>query len=172
MIAPTRPPAVALRPSARIDLGPMSSLASLTTRLPVDAFAEQFRNEVVPVNNSYSYFAATPLDDTQLQQFAREPIAALPPSLTELLPPVRLLLVPYLERSSNKDGDQVSFEKPAENRKMAAASVERGGAMHFFLAVKDVEAADYHYTFFNGLASMLSYRLKEEIGRASCRERV
>jgi hypothetical protein len=115
---------------------------------------------MLPLNNTYSYFAALPLEEGQIEQYVQEPIAALPPSLGELLPKVRLILVPYLERGS-KGGDLVAFEKPAENRQIAATSFELGSEIFFFLAVKDEEVADYHYTFYNGIASLLSYRLTE-----------
>jgi hypothetical protein len=140
----------------------MSSSASLTSRLPVDAFAEQFQREMVPLNNSYSYFAALPLEDSQIQQYVKEPIAALPPSLHEVLPKVRLMLVPYLERSNGKTGDLVAFEKPAENRQVAATSLELGPDFFFFLAVKEEEVADCHYTFYNGLAALVSYRMTDQ----------
>ncbi len=139
----------------------MSTSLTLSARLPIEAFAGQFQREMIPLNKNYSYFAALPLDDGQVHQFVREPIAALPPSLGEILPPVRLVIVPYIEKANNKTGDTVAFDKPAENRQVAAASIEVRGDLFFFLAVKDVEVADYHYSFFNGLASLLSYRLKE-----------
>ena len=139
----------------------MSSSLSLTSRLPVEDFAEQFGQEMIPLNNSYSYFAALPLDDQQLQQYVREPAGALPPTLAEILPRVFFVVVPYLERANSKGGDVVSFEKPSENRQIDAASIERREGLFYFLAVKDVEVADYHYTFYSGLASLTSYRMKE-----------
>ena len=138
----------------------MSSSISLTSRLPVEAFAEQFQREMIPINDFYSYFAAMPLEDSQVQQYVQEPIAALPPSLHEVLPKVHVVLVPFLERG-NKSGDLVAFEKPAENRQVAATSMELGTEVYFFLGVKEEEVADYHYTFYNGLASLISYRLSD-----------
>ena len=94
----------------------MSSSISLASRLPVEAFAEQFQQEMVPLNNLCSYFVALPLEDSQIQQFVQEPLGALPPSLGDALPKVRVVLVPYLERANSKSGDWVTFDKPAENR--------------------------------------------------------
>src|SRR5205085_2796437 len=108
-------------------------------------------------NDFYSYFTGLPLEDSQIQQYVQEPIAALPPSLHEILPKLHVVLVPFLERGS-KTGDLVAFEKPAENRQVAATSIELGTEVFFFLGVKDEEVADYHYTFYNGLASLISYR--------------
>jgi len=138
----------------------MSSSLSLTTRLPVEAFAEQFQREMVPLSNYCSYFTALPLEENQLQQLIEEPVGALPPSLSEILPKMRLMLVPYLERSG-KNGDLVAFEKPAETRLVAASSLELESQFFFFLAVKEEDVADYHYTFYNGLASLISCRMKE-----------
>jgi hypothetical protein len=139
----------------------MSGSASLTTRLPVDVFAEQFQREVVPLGNHYSYFAALPLDDSQLQQFVQEPIAALPPALGDVLPKTRFMLVPYLERGNSRTSDLVAFEKPAENRVMVAATLDHGPDLFFFLAVKDEDVADYHYTLYNGLASITGHRMRD-----------
>ena len=139
----------------------MSDSVSLTSRLPVEAFAEQFKREAIPLNKVYSYFTATPLDDSQFQQFVNEPVAALPPGLSEILPNMRLILVPYLERGNSRSSDAVAFEKPAENRQMVASTLEVGPELFFFLAVKDEDIADYHYTFYNGLASLCSYRMRD-----------
>jgi len=133
----------------------------LPSSLPVEAFAEQFQREMVPLNNFYSYFAALPLEDSQVQQYIQDPVAALPPVLCEILPRVSFVLVPYLERQNNKGGDVVSFAKPVENRQIFAASRELGPQFFFFLAVKDEEMASYHYTFYNGLASLLFHRMKD-----------
>jgi hypothetical protein len=139
----------------------MSGSLSLASRLPVEAFAEQFQAEMVPISNVYGYFAALPLEDNQVQQLVHEPIGALPPSLSEILPPVRVMLVPYLERANSKGGDLVAFDKPAENRLVAASSLEFASQLFFFLAVKEEDVADFHYTFYNGLAALASYRLRE-----------
>jgi len=139
----------------------MSDPASLTTRLPVDAFAEQFRREMIPLTTSYSYFLALPLDDNQVQQYVKEPVAALPPSIGELIPRLCFVLAPYLERANNKGRDLVTLEKPAENRQMTACSLELGAELFYFLAVKEEEVANYHYTFYNCLAALLSHRMKD-----------
>lgn len=139
----------------------MSSSLSLASRLPVEAFAEQFQREMVPLNNLYSYFVALPLEDNQIQQFVHEPLAALPPSLAEVLPNIRVVLVPYLERVNNKSGDWVTFEKPSENRQISASSLDLASEFFFFLAVKEEDVADYHYTLYNGLASLVSNRMAD-----------
>ena len=139
----------------------MSGSVSLDSRLPVEAFAEQFKQDAIPVNSAYSYFAALPLDDTQFQQHVHEPLAALPPTLAEVLPRMRLVLVPYLERVNSRGGDLVAFERPADNRSVVASTLEIGKELFFFLAVKDEDIADYHYTLYNGLAGLASHRMRE-----------
>jgi len=139
----------------------MSDSASLTTRLAVEVFAEQFKREAIPVNNVYSYFAALPLEDSQFHQFVHEPLGALPPGLGEILPRIRLLLVPYLERANNRHSDLVAFERPADNRALPASTLESGAELCFFLAVKDEDVADYHYTLYNGLAALATRRMRE-----------
>ena len=139
--------------------GEMSTSLSVASRLPVEAFAAQFQQEMLPLSNSLSYFTALPVDESQLQQYIQEPVAALPPALSEILPKLHLVLVPYLERTNGKD--TVTFEKPAETRQAAGASFELAGAVFLFLAIKDEEVAEYHYTFYNSLAVLASHRLTD-----------
>jgi len=137
----------------------MSSSTSVASRLPIDAFAAQFQQEMLPLSNSFSYFAALPLDDTQTQQYVREPVSALPPAIADILPKLHFVLVPYLERTNGKES--VTFEKPAENRHVVSTSVESGGDIFLFLAVKDEEVAEYHYTFYNSVAVLASRKLTD-----------
>lgn len=139
----------------------MSGSVSLTSRLPVEVFAEQFQREAIPLNTVYSYFTATPLEDSQFQQLVQEPVASLPPGLSEILPKVRLVLVPYLERGNNRTSDLVAFDKPAENRVVVASTLDVAGELFFFLAIKDEDVADYHYTFYNGMAALVSQRMRD-----------
>src|SRR5437773_12043470 len=93
------------------------------SKLSVRQFAERFRNDMIPLSNTFSYFCASvPLTEEDLKEYLEEPIASLPPAISSLLPKVSILLVPYLERADGKEkgdlrkDDFVCTEKPPENR--------------------------------------------------------
>src|ERR1700738_4019994 len=100
------------------------------SKLSVTQFAERFRGEMIPLSNTFSYFCASlPLSEEDLKEYLEEPIAALPPAISALLPKVSIMLVPYLERIDGKEkgtlrkDDFVCTEKPPENRLSGATQV-------------------------------------------------
>src|ERR1700690_2632313 len=94
------------------------------SKLSVGQFAERFRGEMIPLSNTFSYFCASvPLSEEDLKEYLEEPIAALPPLISGLLPKVSIMLVPYLERGGDgkekgniRADEFVCTEKPPENR--------------------------------------------------------
>src|SRR4249919_2777596 len=93
------------------------------SKLSVRQFAERFRSEMIPLSNTFSYFCASvPLSEEDLKEYLEEPIAALPPAISSLLPKISIMLVPYLERVDVKQKGEVHrdafvcTEKPPENR--------------------------------------------------------
>src|SRR5271168_3747936 len=73
-------------------------------RMSVGQFAERFRGEMIPLSNTFSYFCASvPLSEEDVSEYLQEPIAALPPAISALLPKVSIMLVPYLERGDGKE---------------------------------------------------------------------
>ena len=55
------------------------------SKLSVGQFAEQFRSEMIPLSNTFSYFCASvPLTEEDLKEYLEEPIAALPPAIATL----------------------------------------------------------------------------------------
>src|SRR5947207_14060503 len=92
------------------------------SKLSVGQFAERFRGEMIPLSNTFCYFCAyVPLSEEDLKEYLEEPVAAMPPSISGVLPKVSIMLVPYLERGLGGDrrsvpeGDFVSTEKPPDN---------------------------------------------------------
>jgi hypothetical protein len=132
------------------------------SRLSVRQFAEQFRAEMIPLNNSISYFCASgPMSEDDLREYLQEPVAALPPAIGAALPKLSILLVPYLERPNGREamksraGDYISVQKPPEGRTSAATQLKLGSETVLAFALKDREVADYHYRFYHLLASLL-----------------
>src|SRR5512138_2254454 len=99
--------------SAQIDVGSLS----------VRQFAERFRQEMIPLSSTISYFCASvPLTEEDVREYLEEPIAALPPKIASALPRISIFLVPYLRkqsrmraRESGRNGEHVSFERPEES---------------------------------------------------------
>src|SRR5438094_9015100 len=96
------------------------------SKLSVRQFAERFRGEMIPLSNTFSYFCASvPLSEEDLKEYLEEPIAALPPALSSVLPRISIMLVPYLERVGSKErgkdpgahaGELVRTDNPRESR--------------------------------------------------------
>jgi len=134
----------------------MPSTEADRSKLTVEDLANRFRGEMVPVSSRISYFTAMPVAEEDLKQYLDDPIAALPPAIGEMLPPVGVILVPYLERANGKDGDFVSYEKPPENRHMVASRYITGENATLVFAIKDEDVSDYHYCFYNAIASLVA----------------
>jgi hypothetical protein len=129
------------------------------SRLTVEEFAQRFRGEMVPLSKKFAYFTATPVAEEDLKQYLGDPIAALPPAVCEMLPPVGIILVPYLEKGNGKGGDAVTYEKPDENRQMVASRYIAADDATLVFAIKDEEVSEYHYSFYNAIASLIGRRL-------------
>src|SRR5690242_12118737 len=119
----------------------MPSTETDRSRLTVEELANRFRAEMVPLSNKFAYFTALPVAEEDLKQYLDDPIAALPPAICEMLPPIGVILVPYLEKANGKDGDLVSYEKPHDNRHMVASRYVTGDAATLVFAIKDEEVS-------------------------------
>src|SRR5271167_551487 len=82
------------------------------SKLSVRQFAERFRGEMIPLSSTFSYFCANgPMSEEDLKEYLEEPVAALPPSVTSVLPKISILLVPYLERANGRQGSKPETRK-------------------------------------------------------------
>src|SRR5579864_7368377 len=141
------------------------------TRLSVRQFAERFREEMIPLSNTFSYFCASvPMSEDDLKEYLQEPVAALPPAIIAALPKISILLVPYLERGNGASrkakstaADYISIEKPPEGRLSTSTQLRLGEETVLVFALKDQEMAEYHYRFFHLLAALMGDHWTEEI---------
>lgn len=132
-------------------------------RMTVEELAKRFRGEMIPVTNRFSYFSTLPIAEEDLRQYLNDPIAAISPAITAAVPRIGLLLVPYLEKGNGKEGDCVTFERPAEARQIASSARELGDLVVLALSVRDLEIADYHYQFYNALSAVVADRWSQDI---------
>jgi hypothetical protein len=133
------------------------------SKLTVEALAARVRSGMIPINARFSYFSTLPIAEDDLKQYLNDPIAALSPAIAAALPEIGLILAPYIERGNGKEGDSVTFERPPEARYLASSRRESDGLTVLALGVKEVEMADYHYQFYNALASVVATTLPAEI---------
>ena len=137
------------------------SLETDLKRLPLEELASKLHGDQIPLNSRFSYFfAALPPNEEDVQEYLRDPVAALPPSLVEALPPVWIVMVPYLERVTHDGGngdkgeDFAVFEEPAADRRIWASKLARKGETVLFFALKDQDVAEYHYGFYRLMAEL------------------
>ena len=66
-----------------------------------------------------------------------------------------IILGPYLEKGNGKEGDSVTFERPAEPRYLPCSRRDAGDMVILALGIKEIEVADYHYQFYNALSAVV-----------------
>jgi len=139
------------------------------SKLSVGQFAERFRGEMIPLSNTFSYFCASvPFSEEDLKEYLEEPVAALPPGISALLPKISIMLVPYLERIDGKDkgavrkDEFVCTEKPPESRLSWATQVRLDPEEVLLFALKEQDVSEYHYRFYHELATLAAGLWSEE----------
>ncbi len=132
-------------------------------KLTIEELTERLRGDMIPLTSKFSYFAMLPAQEEDLKQYLKDPIAALSPAIAEALPRIGIILAPYIEKINGKDGDAVSFERPAEPRRLAYSRRELAGLTAVALGIKDIEVADYHYHFYNAVAGVLADNWAPEV---------
>ena len=145
--------------------------ASGSTRVSVGQFAERFKSQVIPLSSTFGYYCASaPMTEEVLKEYLEEPVAALPPTLTALLPHISILLVPYLERCAergsgakrnsrtggDKTGDFVVTERPVDDRQSWASQVSFEDETVLVFALKEQDVAEYHYRLYRRLSALVA----------------
>lgn len=138
-------------------------------RITLGEFLAKIRSELIPVTDRFVYFAASsPLNEEDLRDYIEDPLAALPRAVRDLLPPVAILLVPYLERANGKDRpggakerkeneDWVVFDRPPDGKALRSVQLSaKSGEAVIALPVDDLEVADAHYEFYHQIAWLVS----------------
>jgi hypothetical protein len=139
----------------------MSTQADLA-KISVQDFAQRFRQEMIPLSNTFAYFSALPLGEEETREYLEEPIAALPPGVQAAFAKVFVFLVPYLEKPTGKGGELVTFDRPEEKSQAWSAQFMSGPEAILVFAIKDRPVADYHYVFYRSIATLLADHLDSE----------
>jgi len=125
-------------------------------KVPVEELATQCRDAMVPLTSRFVYFSTVPIADDDLRSYLNDPIAAISPAIVSVLPPMAIILAPYLERGNGKGGDILTFDRPAEARQLSWTRRAVGDMTVLALGIKEIEVADYHYQFYNALSRFVS----------------
>ena len=133
------------------------------TKMSVEEIATRFRGEMIPLTSRFSYFLTLPIADEDLRQYLNDPIAAISPAILSSLPPIGVILAPYLEKGNGKSGYTVTFERPPDARYVPAARAELDNLNVLAFGVKDLEVADYHYQFYNSLAGLVAEHWPQDV---------
>jgi len=151
------------------------STQGFVAKLSVGQFAERFRDEMIPLSNTFSYFCASvPMTEEDLKEYLEEPIAALPPAVSAVLPGISIILVPYLERAGARNGalksgaELVSMEKPPDDLVSWASQVRLNNQEVLIFALKDQNVAEYHYRFYRLIAALMADRWSDEAQTEYC----
>jgi hypothetical protein len=129
-----------------------------TDRFTVLDVARKVTGQMIPLNANFSFFCTTPIVDEDLRQYVHEPLSALPPELSKVLPHVGLLLVPFLEESPGRAPALVSYDQPEASRSLDAAEVLDGEQSTIALATSGIDMSEYHYTLYDALALQIVQR--------------
>ena len=132
-------------------------------KLTVEELAAQFRGEMIPLTSRFSYFSTLPVAEDDLRHYLNDPIAAISPAIIATLPPMGIILAPYLEKGNGKGGDSVTFERPADSRYLPSVRRQLDNLTVIALAIKDIEVADYHYQFYSALAGFVAEKWSQDV---------
>lgn len=169
--------------SSQRDPIPVNVAQANFPRVSVGQFAERFRADVIPLSNTFGYFCASvPISEEVVKEYLEEPVAALPPAIAAILPRISILLVPYLERTSEKKAgktpvrkprtsgkaprvlkdpkeklaDFVVGERPAEGKQSWTSEVSFENEKVLVFALKEQDVAEYHYRLYRRLAALIA----------------
>jgi hypothetical protein len=127
------------------------------TKISVQEFTKRFRNEMIPLSNTFAYFSAAPLSEEDVREHLEEPISALPQGVLAGFTSVFVFLVPFLERSGGED--YVTFDRPDPKERFWAGQFASGPTAIMVFGVKDRAVADYHYDFYHAIATLAANRM-------------
>lgn len=144
------------------------SLQPDLVRVPAAELFQRIRGEMVSQSSHFSYFSGVgPLNDEDMRDYLQDPLAAIPPSVLNLLPKVNLLLVPYLAKPEGKPNGGatvlVAFDRPPDEKFLRSASWFEGSEFVAAFAIEELEVGDYHYEFYHQLARAAGEKTSPEM---------
>jgi hypothetical protein len=133
------------------------------SKMPVEELATRFGGDLIPLTSKFSYFSTLPVAEEDLRQYLNDPVAAISPAICLALPKLGIILAPYLEKGNGKGGDSITFERPNDSRHIPWSRNTLGNVTMVAFGIKDLEVADYHYQFYNALATLMAERWPQDV---------
>lgn len=137
----------------------MKQLSTESTSLATEEFIAKCSDMMIPLPGSLAYFSVVPLDERESARLIFDPTSAFPPRVSEIIPRLRLVLVPYLEANlgsgASDHGVRIAFQAPSDSARRYAEFERCNGASYLFIAVRDEEFFDAHILLYRTLADKL-----------------
>ena len=129
----------------------------MTERLTVKAFAERFRQEMVPLSGKISFYSAgLKLNEDDEKELIYDPVTSLPPKVRELLPEIAIVLVPHLEGTGEitvvMDPPKSAVAEDITDR-VWETETQIDGNLVLTFAVQGCDSGEYHYRLFRAIAA-------------------
>jgi hypothetical protein len=137
----------------------------MTERLTVKAFAERFRQEMVPLSGKISFYSAgLRLNEEDEKELIYDPIGSLPPMVRELLPDMAIVLVPHLEGTGEVTvvmDPPKNLTQPDVTDRVWLSETKVDGRDVLTFAVQGCDSGEYHYRLFRTIAARVVERAEK-----------
>lgn len=141
----------------------MPSAIPVESKISSEEFVAQCRGQMIPLNKWMSYFSVVPLDESDLQRLVYDPVSAMPSKLSKITPRLRMVFVPFLEKTADGNGGKpgnpvIAFRAPAKTKRMLAGHCDSEGETFLFLPIHDEDVADAHDSLYRKLSELIADR--------------
>ena len=111
---------------------------------------------MLPVSEGFAYLSLLPMPDEDVKPYVHEPVASLPPAMRALLPPVRIVLVPYIGWNPDHTEGHVWFQQPPAKDYVRISQNSDSDRMLMLLSIRSEPVPEYHDTFFRAITRLSS----------------
>ncbi len=106
---------------------------------------------MLPLGEGFFYYALPPMPDEDLKPYLHDPVEALPPNiLKRIAPPVKIVLVPFLD-GSDPEGCRISYQPPAAGHAVRMIQNFSAERLLIMLAIRNESVPDCHHNFYRAL---------------------
>lgn len=142
----------------------MQALSTESTPLTIAEFVAQSGGMMIPLGGSLAYCSIVRLDPEESDTLIHEPATALPPRVCEIIPNLRLVMVPYLRVEPQGDDVRlcIAFSHTDEACEEHVAVRSFGKETYLFLAVGPNASGDAHSLLFGALSEEIVDRAGPE----------
>ncbi len=114
------------------------------------------------LNDKVHYFSVPPIAEEDLRHYLHDPYQALPPIVEWELPPLTIVLVPFLENRDGTGPVYVSFKAPPDGNSLPSFRLQVRDRVILLFATKEEEVSEYHFSFYHRIAEIMAERWTKE----------